>query len=818
MADGDLAAAAAAMLKKDADDDDHVSVGSGLSSDEEDAAPRKPAGGASQSEERKRLIAEKMSRIGGAKGGSAFAPPARRRLDAPDATTSSMAAAADELRKALGGEGDDDEPPSPAKSKRSSLGSPAARASPTRDLTADTLDKAARTLLGEKTDATSEALNRAARTLSPTKELDGSRRSSPTKGLEAAARRVASPTPPDVEADLERAARALSTPDDLEAAARKLAEEEKKRGGGTDDDDVAAAAVALAEAEPDAPRVVVAAGDVVDAKFRGAWAPATVLGAAKESSKKGAGYDVRYDDGGVVERNVALTLASASGAARRRPEQGRAAGARRRRRRPALARGRPRRGARRRDGRVGRGRRRRGAARRRSCASATTSYASRARGSGRRGTPSRAAAAASRQLRSFLLSKGPRTRDQLLAAFKDADADGSGVVDRGEFRALLEDAGLVVDETRATAAAATETVGVRVDASFKLDLDQATTAIIVNRGDAGDLRPGDEILAVGGATLAEVSRELAANVERERTGELPAGEHAGVEKLAAEVQRRVKAAGAGCALTVRRSSPGPRRARRAAARPRRRRGRRRVHEDLVAFALEDAPRDGDAELAVVADAAAAALRGPARASGVPDPGAAWDRLRKAARADAKKATLDASALKKHLGTLKLPLYAPGFGVGGEQDKTGNPDRAPSPGQAAAVVRRCLDPSGDGAVTLAEFAAFAFWPPRPAPDVKRGRAAATPAARGGEPSPAAALFRALDRDGNGASAARSSPSPRGAQDARRRAPADPECERLLDADAAKPADRPPPPPKTGRKRGVAGSGSSKIDVWHFGEAT
>ncbi len=47
----------------------------------------------------------------------------------------------------------------------------------------------------------------------------------------------------------------------------------------------------------------------------------------------------------------------------------------------------------------------------------------------------------------------------------------------------------------------------------------------------------------------------------------------------------------------------------------------------------------------------------------------------------------------------------------------------------------------------------------------------------------------------------------------------ECERLLDADAAKPADRPPPPPKTGRKRGVAGSGSSKIDVWHFGgEAT
>ncbi|KAH8065495.1 hypothetical protein JL720_12724 [Aureococcus anophagefferens] len=539
MADGDLAAAAAAMLKKDADDDDHVSVGSGLSSDEEDAAPRKPAGGASQSEERKRLIAEKMSRIGGAKGGSAFAPPARRRLDAPDATT---------------------------------LGSPAARASPTRDLTADTLDKAAGTLLGEKTDATSEALNRAARTLSPTKELDGSRRSSPTKGLEAAARRVASPTPPDVEADLERAARALSTPDDLlEAAARKLAEEEKKRGGGTDDDDVAAAAVALAEAEPDAR-------------------------ASSQSSKKGAGYDVRYDDGGVVERNVAPALLA------------------------VRARGRA-----------------RGAAPNKAAPPALV-----ADDDALRWHAGDRAEARDGETGDFLLSKGPRTRDQLLAAFKDADADGSGVVDRGEFRALLEDAGLVVDETRATAAAATETVGVRVDASFKLDLDQATTAIIVNRGDAGDLRPGDEILAVGGATLAEVSRELAANA-------------VGVD------------AGGGAS-----------------------------HEDLVAFALEDAPRDGDAELAVVADAAAAALRGPARASGVPDPGAAWDRLRKAARADAKKATLDASALKKHLGTLKLPLYAPGFGVGGEQDKTGNPDRAPSrarprPSSGAASTRAATAP-------------------------------------------------------------------------------------------------------------------------------
>ncbi|KAK7253903.1 hypothetical protein SO694_0000338 [Aureococcus anophagefferens] len=752
MADGDLAAAAAAMLKKDADDDDHVSVGSGLSSDEEDAAPRKPAGGASQSEERKRLIAEKMSRIGGAKGGSAFAPPARRRLDAPDATTSSMAAAADELRKALGGEGDDDEPPSPAKSKRSSLGSPAARASPTRDLTADTLDKAARTLLGEKTDATSEALNRAARTLSPTKELDGSRRSSPTKGLEAAARRVASPTPPDVEADLERAARALSTPDDLlEAAARKLAEEEKKRGGGTDDDDVAAAAVALAEAEPDAPRVVSwAAGDVVDAKFRGAWAPATVLGAAKESSKKGAGYDVRYDDGGVVERN------------------------------------------------------------------------------------------------------GPRTRDQLLAAFKDADADGSGVVDRGEFRALLEDAGLVVDETRATAAL----------------------------GGDGD-----------------------------------AGEHAGVEKLAAEVQRRVKAAGAGCALTVRRSSPGP-----STAASRRAFGKAASAPTLRAAARPtrtSSPSRSRTRRATATPSSPSSPTPPPRRSGGWRAGRArsrrraWDRLRKAARADAKKATLDASALKKHLGTLKLPLYAPGFGVGGEQDKTGNPDAAPSPGQAAAVVRRCLDPSGDGAVTLAEFAAFAFWPPRPAPDVKRAelvdglgklgcgllpdeQRALVDALDGGgdgvtglgelqaflgepvdEPSARARGARGAPRadDGGGCSRVALEARPaRGAEDAAelrlrlrragdreagllrawraalareteakaaaKRAELDAqaklrearkmlgaalrrtqECERLLDADAAKPADRPPPPPKTGRKRGVAGSGSSKIDVWHFGgEAT
>ena len=66
-----------------------------------------------------------------------------------------------------------------------------------------------------------------------------------------------------------------------------------------------------------------------------------------------------------------------------------------------------------------------------------------------------------------------------------------------------------------------------------------------------------------------------------------------------------------------------------------------------------------------------------------------------------------------------------------------------------MVRRCLDPSGDGVVTKDEFSAFAFWPTRTVEGLRRAAlTAAFQLPDDGDLTPGRRLFTALDEDGNG----------------------------------------------------------------------
>ena len=65
-----------------------------------------------------------------------------------------------------------------------------------------------------------------------------------------------------------------------------------------------------AAVSPEPPVLSWRRGDEVSCKFRatGKWVDATVLGPAAATAKGPAGYDVKYEDGGVVERHVPPTL------------------------------------------------------------------------------------------------------------------------------------------------------------------------------------------------------------------------------------------------------------------------------------------------------------------------------------------------------------------------------------------------------------------------------------------------------------------------------------------------------------------------------
>ena len=88
-------------------------------------------------------------------------------------------------------------------------------------------------------------------------------------------------------------------------------------------------------------------------------------------------------------------------------------------------------------------------------------------------------------------------------------------------------------------------------------------------------------------------------------------------------------------------------------------------------------------------------------------------------------------------------------MGGPQDAEGSSRRGLTPRQAHLVVRRCLDPSGDGVVTKDEFSAFAFWPTRTVEGLRRAAlTAAFQLPDDGDLTPGRRLFTALDEDGNG----------------------------------------------------------------------
>ena len=104
----------------------------------------------------------------------------------------------------------------------------------------------------------------------------------------------------------------------------------------------------------------------------------------------------------------------------------------------------------------------------------------------------RAAAAASVQLRAFLLGRSgggtpQEQRRNLVKAFQAADTDRSGTMDRNEFRALLKDAGLRVDVDRATARADVRIVKCPAPRA-PVERDHAAVAVLVARRASGDIK------------------------------------------------------------------------------------------------------------------------------------------------------------------------------------------------------------------------------------------------------------------------------------------------------------------------------------------
>ena len=352
----------------------------------------------------------------------------------------------------------------------------------------------------------------------------------------------------------------------------------------------------------------------------------------------------------------------------------------------------------------------------------------------------RCAAAASAALRAHLIEKAgsqgsaSARRAALVAAFRDADADGSGALDEREFLDCLKDAGLRVDLGRACGGVAVEVSRASVPRARKAhDLDQPAPRVLVARRGAGELRAGDEVLGVDGRAVADEAARLVGS-ETEDASQLAASLLAQQAGGPGDAWWRVRRTT--CACLSKRELDALKRA--VGLGP-----KGCTIEALAAFAFDDAPVNGEPELAVAMAVAANFLRA-AR-----DPKAAF-----AAVCDAcggKETTIDASKLQSHLTSTKLHLPCAGFGLGGPDDdgfgETTN--RALSPQQAHTIVRRCLDVSGDGVVALDEFTAFAFWPNRSADDLRRAvRAAAYSLPAGDDPTPGRRLMRALDRDGNG----------------------------------------------------------------------
>jgi len=347
----------------------------------------------------------------------------------------------------------------------------------------------------------------------------------------------------------------------------------------------------------------------------------------------------------------------------------------------------------------------------------------------------RAVAAASTQLRAFLLSRAPdgnptEQRKSLVRAFKEADADRSGTMDRAEFRSLLKDAGLKVDVDRASARADTKEVRCRAPKT-SVELDHAAVAVLVARRAGGDVRAGDELLAVGERTVEQEADRLWGDDELD-LATLPAAmlQHQGtwrVRRTAAKYLSRREADALARAVGL---------AAEAAT----------SLDNIVAFAFDDAPEGAEPELAVAMDACATSLRG----GHVDDVDAAFDACRRAI--GTRNTTLETTKLVSYLCSTELDLPSSGYGRGGPHDDgAGTPSkRSLTSKQAHLIARRCLDASGDGVITKSEFAAFAFWPTRSVEALRRAALTAAYALPddGAELTPGRRLFSALDEDGNG----------------------------------------------------------------------
>ena len=70
-----------------------------------------------------------------------------------------------------------------------------------------------------------------------------------------------------------------------------------------------------------------------------------------------------------------------------------------------------------------------------------------------------------------------------------------------EFIALLRDAGMTVDASRATARCVVETCNCSVSATDPVELDHCAPLVVVSRRRSGDLRAGDEVLGVDGTKV-----------------------------------------------------------------------------------------------------------------------------------------------------------------------------------------------------------------------------------------------------------------------------------------------------------------------------
>lgn len=350
-------------------------------------------------------------------------------------------------------------------------------------------------------------------------------------------------------------------------------------------------------------------GEVVEVRFRNQWVDARILGPASQ-----AGYDVRYEDGGHVERGVAISnIRRRAGWSRWR--EGDEAEIRRK------------------DGKWSRTRIIRG----------TCDGGGDVEGE----------------------DDVPRSRLRPVSDLSERAMRAAAAKARFMKAKSIDDV-CSYDSSRATPVVTSETltiVGSRPTALEKKSLSPPTLEVRECAG--SEMRQGDELLSVDGVEVGEIAAELKANDR-------------GVDEIVDEVVRRANNVSR-CSFRVKRFEA-------------------KILTEREKRALElawgaEAPRDGDAELAVVVDAVIQALRiaGQRDSSLVPDPDRAfaW-----AVKKCGGGTSIDIAGFKRYLSSIDTP---------GRLGKM-------SSSQVSAIAS-LFDRSGDGVVSKNEFQALVYGRPR-----------------------------------------------------------------------------------------------------------